>query len=112
MSNEDYGNTWEPIPVSAGLHLKSGINFLGNTTLIIAEEFANKEAFKGYDKIIVDADEAYAANTLWINDNLLVPKGFPDTRRKLNSMGLEIIELDMSEARKMDGGLTCLSLRF
>ncbi len=109
---EDYGNTWETIPVGATLHLKSSINYLGNNTLVVTEEFANKEALKGYDKIVVDADEAYAANTLWVNDHLLAPKGFPNTRKKLDALGLEIIELEMSEARKMDGGLTCLSLRF
>ena len=109
---EDYGNTWEPIPVSAGLHLKSSINFLGNNTLIAGEEFANRDEFENYDKIIVEPAEKYAANMLWINDHLLIPKGFPGTRRKLGSRGFEIIELDMSEVRKMDGGLTCLSLRF
>ncbi len=109
---ENCGNTWEPIAVGAGLHLKSSINFVGNKTLIAVEDFANLAEFKNYDKIIVDPTEKYAANTLWINDHLLIPKGFPDTRRKLSSLGLEIIELDMSEVRKMDGGLTCLSLRF
>jgi dimethylargininase len=109
---EDYGNTWELIVVNAGLHLKSNINFLGNNTLIAVEDFASLVEFENYDKIIVDPAEKYAANTLWINDHLLIPKGFPNTRRKLSSQGLEIIELDMSEVRKMDGGLTCLSLRF
>jgi dimethylargininase len=109
---EDYGNTWEPFAVGAGLHLKSSINYLGNNTLIATEDFANQEAFKDYEKIIVDPTENYAANTLWINDNLMIPQGMPDTRKKLDSLGLKIIELDMSEVRKMDGGLTCLSLRF
>jgi len=30
----------------------------------------------------------------------------------LAKQGLPIIELDVSEMAKMDGGLTCLSLRF
>jgi dimethylargininase len=81
-------------------------------TLIVTDDFAHIEQIRGYDKIVVEADEAYAANTLWVNDRLLVPNGFPDTCNKLTALGLEIIELDMSEVRKMDGGLTCLSLRF
>jgi len=109
---EQYGSTWETIQVGAGLHLKSSINYLGRHTLIVTDDFANQEALKGYEKIIVDADEAYAANTLWINDHLITPAGFPKTRKKLDAMGMDIIELDMSEVRKMDGGLTCLSLRF
>jgi len=31
---------------------------------------------------------------------------------KLDKLGLPIRVLDMSEVQKMDGGLTCLSLRF
>jgi len=109
---EDYGNTWEAIPAGTGLHLKASVNYLGNNTLIVTEEFANEEAFNKYDKIIVNEEEAYAANTLWINDHILTPKGFPNTREKLEALGHEIIELEMSEFRKMDGGLTCLSIRF
>ena len=109
---EEYGNTWNAVAVGAGLHLKSSINYIGNNTLLVTEAFANEEVLKKYDKIIVDADEAYAANTLWINDHLITPTGFPATRRKLDAAGMKVIELDMSEVRKMDGGLTCLSLRF
>ena len=109
---EEYGHTWEAIPAGSSLHLKSSVNYLGNKTLIVTEELADKEAFDAYGKIIVDADEAYAANTLWINDHILTPKGFPNTRKKLGALGHEIIELEMSEVRKMDGGLTCLSIRF
>jgi dimethylargininase len=66
---------------------------------------------KGYDKIVVDNQEAYAANTLRINDSLIMPEGFPATKKKLSRMGLPVVELDVSEVAKMDGGLTCLSLR-
>ena len=57
-------------------------------------------------------DEEYAANTLWVNDTLLMPKGFPKTYTRLSRLGMNIIELDVSEVQKMDGGLTCMSLRF
>jgi len=75
-------------------------------------DFAKHEALQAYDKIIVDPEESHAANTLWINDHFLVPRGFPKTWIKLEALGLPIIELDVSEMRKMDGGLTCLSIRF
>ena len=45
-------------------------------------------------------------------NHLLMPKGFTDTKEKLKNLGLPIIELDVSEMQKMDGGLTCLSIRF
>jgi len=109
---EKYGNTWTPVPVRAGLHLKSSVNVVGNNTLLITEEFADLDIFEGYDRIILDKGEEYAGNTLLINGTLILPSGFPKTKEKLKVLGLGIIELDVSEARKMDGGLTCMSLRF
>ena len=109
---EEYGNTWTAVPVAAGLHLKSSVNHVGKRTLLVTEEFADLDELTGYGRIVLDKAEEYAGNMLLIHDCLITPKGFPDTRKKLEAMGLEIIELDVSEARKMDGGLTCMSLRF
>jgi len=109
---EEYGYTWETVWVEAGLHLKSSINYIGKNTLLITEKFTDRVEFKDYDTIIVDKTEEYAANTLLINNSLITPKGFPNTMKKLEATGLGIIELDVSEVRKMDGGLTCMSLRF
>lgn len=106
------GHTCEYVNVGSGLHLKSSVNFVAAKTLILTEEFSCFDQFDGYHKIVVDSSEAYAANTLFINDNLIMPSGFHKTRQKLEKLNLPIYELEMSEARKMDGGLTCLSLRF
>ncbi len=109
---EPYGYTWSTVPVGEGLHLKSGVNYVGDGTLVVTADFTNNPQFDGFDKIIVDSDEVYGANTLLVNDTLLMPVGFPKLRGKLAELGRGIIELDMSESQKMDGGLTCLSLRF
>jgi dimethylargininase len=109
---EEFGNTWAAIPVGAGLHLKSSVTCVGDNTLLLTEEFADHHEFEGYDRIVLDPAEEYAGNTLLIDNCLIVPKGFPGARKNLETLGLEIIELDTSEVRKMDGGLTCLSLRF
>ncbi|MBN1147203.1 MAG: hypothetical protein JXA78_08105 [Anaerolineales bacterium] len=108
----EHGYTWTAVQVGAGLHLKSGVNYVGKNTLLASEEFAGMGVFDGYDKIVVEADEAYAANTLLINGRLIMPQGFARTRAQLARLGFEVIELDVSEARKMDGGLTCMSIRF
>jgi len=107
-----YGNTFSLVPVAAGLHLKSSVNYGGGDTLLISELFTDRTEFDGYSKIIVSQSESYAANTLWLNDHLIMPEGFPETRRRLAARGLPIIELNVSEAQKMDGGLTCMSIRF
>jgi dimethylargininase len=109
---EKYGNTVSTVEVGAGLHFKSSVNYLGQNRILVTQAFKNHKALGSYDKITVDRKEEYAANTLWINDHLLTPRGFPLTKEKLSRLGQKIIELDMSEMQKMDGGLTCLSIRF
>jgi dimethylargininase len=106
------GHTSEQVPVPAGLHLKSSVNFIGQNTLLLTSKLAQYTGFVGYEKVILDEGEEYAANILWINGSLLMPAGFPKTHAKLSHFEMPIIELDVSELRKMDGGLTCLSLRF
>ncbi len=100
------------VPVGAGLHLKSSVNHLGDRRLLMTGHFAGLDCFADWDRIIVPAGEEYACNTLWINGNLLVPDHHPATAAKLDELGLPLIALDTSEIKKLDGGLTCLSLRF
>jgi len=106
------GSTWDTVAVGSGLHFKSSVNYVGKNTLLVTSDFAGHKKLDGYDRIVVETAEACAANTLLVNDRLLMPAGFPDTRKKLEALGLEIIELKTSEVRKMDGGLTCMSIRF
>ncbi len=107
-----HGYAWDTIPVGEGLHLKSSINYVGKNTLILTAPFQHLNLFEPYNKIVLDDTETYAANTLWINDSLIMPKGFPTTKKQLSVLNQPIVELDVSEVAKMDGGLTCLSLRF
>jgi len=109
---ERFGYTWMSVPVEAGLHLKSSVNWVGENNLLISAGFSGQPEFENYTQIVVDPGEEYACNTLWINGNLLTPKGFLKTRERLSTLGLPIIEMETSEIQKMDGGLTCMSLRF
>lgn len=108
---EAFGYRTTPVPVAAGLHFKSSVNSLGGNVLLVTEGFADREELASYTRIVVVPEETYPANTLWINGTLLHPSGFPKTRAQLEALNLPIFELDTSEARKMDGGLTCMSLR-
>jgi dimethylargininase len=108
----DFDYTWSAVPVAAGLHFKSSVNAVGKDTLLTTTAFSNHPQLAGWHRIVVSPQEAYAGNTLLVNGHLIMPAGFPDTRQKLQALGKPIIEIDTSEFRKMDGGLTCLSLRF
>lgn len=94
------------------LHLKSAVNFLGDDTLLLDPRMANHPDFDGFRKLVVPLEEAYAANCLRVNEVVLVPAGFPRTLDLITQTGFQPYVLDVSEYRKMDGGLSCLSLRW
>ncbi|HHX58997.1 MAG TPA: N(G),N(G)-dimethylarginine dimethylaminohydrolase, partial [Candidatus Moranbacteria bacterium] len=75
-------------------------------------EFVDNLDFRGFRKIVIDEDEMYAANCVRVNDFVVMPAGFPRTKQKLIGDGFKIKEVQMSEFQKIDGGLSCLSLRF
>jgi dimethylargininase len=106
-----YGYETHAIPLAEGLHLKSHVNYIGRNTLLLTEAWASHPLFEDFEKIIVPAEEAYAANTLLVKNRLLSPMGFPETHALLREAGFEILEIDASEIQKMDGGLSCMSLR-
>ncbi|HVC00985.1 MAG TPA: hypothetical protein VND80_02165 [Steroidobacteraceae bacterium] len=94
------------------LHLKSGIAYLGDNRLLLAPFLPLTDEMRGFEHIAVCAEEAYAANCVRINDRLLIADGHPRTAATLRACGYSTLPLAMSEFRKLDGGLSCLSLRF
>jgi dimethylargininase len=94
------------------LHLKSGMAYLSGKRLVVIEALRNVPEFSGYDLICLNSTEEYAANCLSLNGRILIASGFPGVKRELELLGYPTISLDMSEFQKMDGGLSCLSLRF
>ncbi len=109
---ENHQMTGEKIEIKQLLHLKSGTSYLEDNNLLIRNELYNHPAFKTFRKIKVGGYEGYAANSLWMNGTVLVPAGFPITLRNIEQAGYPTITLDVSEFEKLDGGLSCLSLRF
>ena len=107
-----HGYQTRTVPVAEGLHFKSSVTWVGGNTLLMSEAFAERAELADFNRIVVDSDEDYASNTLLVNGTILTPAGFPKTLRKLRGLDVPVVVLDTSEARKMDGGLTCMSLRF
>ena len=107
-----YGYSSSLIKVNHTLHLKSGFNYIDNNYLLVHKQFSNNPEIKNRKKIVVPDKEAYAANIVRINEYLLVAEGFPETLKKLKQINLQLLTINISEFRKMDGGLSYLSLRF
>jgi len=79
---------------------------------VAAGEFTSKPEFDKFNIVKIDDDENYAANCIRINENVLVPEGFHKTLKMIEQAGFTALAVDVSEFRKLDGGLSCLSLRF
>ncbi len=110
---EKYGMSGEMVEMSGMLHFKTGMAYIENNTVLVLDTFANNPVFDRFEKVIVPSEESYAANSIWINGNVITPAGYPKTKAALEALGkYNVIECDTSEYRKVDGGLSCLSLRF
>ena len=94
------------------LHLKSAISYIGDNTIIVMEEMAANPQFSRFDLLRVSAGESYAANCVRVNDRVLIAEGYPRLCNDLVIRSFAPLVLNMSEFQKMDGGLSCLSLRF
>jgi dimethylargininase len=93
------------------LHLKTGVAYLGGDDIVVAGELVERDEFRGFDRIVVPAEEEYGANCLRLDGRVLVAKGYETVGHDIAELGYEVTGLEMSEFRKLDGGLSCLSLR-
>jgi len=109
---KSYGYSASIVPLKEVLHLKTGISYLGDSILLVSGEFKNRSDLKEFNLIEVQISEAYATNSLRINEYVLIPKGYPNLKKQIQNYNFKVLELEMSEFEKMDGGLSCLSLRF
>jgi dimethylargininase len=107
-----YGYTAQEVELDEMLHLKTGVNYLENGNMLVFGEFVDKAQFAGFNRATIPDDEGYAANSLWVNGTVLVPENHPKTAALIAGLGYPVVRVDTSEFMKIDGGLSCLSLRF
>jgi dimethylargininase len=92
------------------LHLKTGMSYIGDGRLVVTADVP-RGPLGLFELIEAQQDERYAANCVRINDRVVIAAGYPRLRAEIEACGYEVLPLEMSEFRKMDGGLSCLSLR-
>ena len=107
-----HGMSGSMVKMAEMLHLKTGLSYLEHNHLLITGEFLHLDEFKSFNRIEVPAEEAYAANSIWVNDSVIMPAGHPYTAEQVRKLGYRLIEVDTREFQKLDGGVSCLSLRF
>lgn len=94
------------------VHLKSYVTYLGNNTMLTTKEYEHHPTLNSFTKLVIEEKEAYAANSLNINDTIIIPSGYNNTREMIVNNGFEVMALNISEFQKCEGALTCLSLLF
>lgn len=92
------------------LHFKTGCGLLDDETIFTVKDLS--DCFDGYKVIECPTGEEPAANIIRFNDKVFCADGFPKTHQLLTDRGYDVVTFDVSEPAKVDGGLSCLSLRF
>ena len=107
-----FGYEATAVPVTEGLHLKDFVIYLEKDNMLVSPKMNEEPAFSGYTRFVIEPEELYAINSMNINGTVLVPEGFPKTLKLIQDLGYPTIVMNNSEFAKIDGSLTCLSLRF
>ena len=94
------------------LHFKTDCSLLDEGTVLATERLAASGCFKEYRVILTAPGEEAAANAIRCNHLVIMAAGFPGTSERLRQAGFNVREIDNSECAKLDGGMSCLSLRF
>ncbi|MCM0619621.1 dimethylargininase [Nocardioides bruguierae] len=98
-----------PVPLAKVLHLKSAVTALPDGTVL------------GWDPVVDDADvwehylsvpEEPGAHVVCLDaGTVLMATSAPRTRALLEERGLRVVAVDVSEFEKLEGCVTCLSVR-
>lgn len=109
----DWGHKVRELQTPPGvLHFKTDCSLMAENTVLATDRLAASGCFDGYRVIAVAPGEEASANAIRFNSKVLFPAGFPRTRDRLLDAGFDLIEIGNSECAKIDGGMSCLSLRF
>jgi len=94
------------------LHFKTDCGLVDSNTIFASKALAATGCFVGYEVIEAPEGESAAANLIRVNDVVMISEGYPKTKQVLEKAGYNVVCLPNSEAAKVDGGLSCMSLRF
>ena len=93
------------------LHFKTDCAVIGADVIFSTARLAASDCFDGYDVLVCPSGEEAAANMIRVNDHVLMRTGFPKTEALLRDSGYDVITVRADEAARIDGGLSCMSLR-
>jgi len=109
---ESYGYDVLAVPLTGCLHLKSAVTQIGKGHLLLNPHWISPADFPGYRCLEIDPGEPHAANALLVGDGVIYPTAYPQTRMRMESVGVQVISVEVSELIKAEGAVTCCSLIF
>ncbi|MCP4319359.1 MAG: dimethylarginine dimethylaminohydrolase [Hyphomicrobiales bacterium] len=109
----DWGHTLREVYTPQGvLHFKTDCSLLDAETVLSTRRLDASGCFEGYRVLCTASGEEAAANAIRFNGIVIMPAGFPRTAEMLANADYDLVEINNSECAKLDGGMSCLSLRF
>jgi dimethylargininase len=98
-----------PVPVTKVLHLKSAVTALPDGTVIGYPPLVDDPAV--FPNFLPVPEEGGSHVVLLGGDTVLMAAGAPETAALLAARGLRPLTVDISEFEKLEGCVTCLSVR-
>ena len=94
------------------LHFKTDCSLIDDSCLLSTKRLASSGCFAGYNVLLVPEGEEEDANMIRYNEHIIMAEGFCKTEEMLKENGFNVLTVANSECAKIDGGMSCLSLRF
>jgi dimethylargininase len=104
---EPFGYSVHGVPVAGCLHLQSAITPIADGVILINRRWVDPSAFEQFEFIEIDPSEPFAANALRVGKSVIYSTAFPRTHERIESRGISVVPVDMSELAKAEGGVTC-----
>jgi dimethylargininase len=98
------------VPLTKALHLKSAVTALPDGTIVGYEPVVDDPGVWG-DRFLAVPEEPGAHVVLLEDDTLLMSAAAPRTGDHYERRGYRVIRVDISEFEKLEGCVTCLSVR-
>ncbi|HVF55339.1 MAG TPA: arginine deiminase family protein [Pyrinomonadaceae bacterium] len=109
---EPFGYEVTPVAVRKSLHLTTACSALDEETVLLNPQWIDAAPFARCWLLPVPEDEPWAANTLRIGETVCVESGAPRTLELVGRHCANVEVADISEFRKAEGSLSCLSILF
>jgi dimethylargininase len=106
---EPYGARLVAVPLTKVLHLKSAVTALPDGTVVGYEPLVDDPGV--WSSFLPVPEESGAHVVLLGGNTVLMSDDAPRSRRMFEERGLEVVAVDISEFIKLEGCVTCLSVR-